>query len=146
MRFTNETQNKVLYKVHLEVTFQYDFEKGFQCINAEKPALTYLPNPRIPKVKLKNHHVRRLVFSEEVPTAKKLPENVILGAADIQRIKSPEPGRNPDTGPGAEFAMLGWVTPGRSISPNAEAEKGFYLDFGRRICANVFLGNTRISG
>ena len=67
--------------------------------------------PENSKGKLKNHHIKRLVFREEAPTAEKLPENVIhLGAADIQRIKSTEPGSNPDTDPGAEFTMLGCVT------------------------------------
>ena len=71
--------------------------------------------PENSKGKLKNHHIRRLVFREEAPTAEKLPENLIhLGAADIQRIKSTEPGSNPDTDPGAKFTMLGCVTAERS--------------------------------
>ena len=73
-----------------------------QCINAEKPVLTYLPNPRIPELKMKKSCIRRLVFSDEAATAENLPVNVILGAADIQRIKSTEPavlGSNPDTDP-----------------------------------------------
>ena len=37
--------------------------------------------------------------------------HIILGAADIQRIKSTEAavlGLNPDSEPRAEFTMLGW--------------------------------------
>ena len=120
-----------IYKVLLKSGAIDDFEMELQCINAEKRVLTYLPNPRIPELKLKNSRIRRLVFSEEAATAEKLPVHVILGAADIQRIKSTEPavlGSNPDTDPGAEFTMLGWVIAGRSILPNTGEEKGFFLN------------------
>lgn len=92
-------------------------------------------------MKLKNHHIRRLVFSQEAPTAEKLPENVIqLGAADIH---STEPGSNPDTDPGTEFTMLGCVTAERSILANTEAEKGFFLNLVKelvQICSQEVLG------
>lgn len=120
-----------IYKVHLKSDAIDDFEMELQCINAEKLVLTYLPNPRIPELKLKNCRIRRLVFSKEAATAEKLPVNVILGAADIQRIKSTEPavlGSNPHTDPGAEFTMLGWVIAGKSILPITEEEKGFFLN------------------
>ena len=69
----------------------------YQCREAH---FDYLPNPRIPGLKMKYSCIRRVVFSDEAATAEKLPENVILGAADIQRIKSTEPavlGSNPNT-------------------------------------------------
>ena len=102
-----------------------------QCINVEKPVFTYLPNPRIPVLKLKNSCIRRLVFSDEEATAEKLPVSVILGAADIQRIKSTEPavlGSNPGTDPGSEFSTLGWLIAGRSIFANAGEEEGFFFN------------------
>ena len=123
-----------IYNVHLKSDAIDDFEMELQCINAEKPVLTNLPNPRIPELRLKNSRIRRLVFSEEAATAEKLPVHEILGAADIQRIKSTEPavlGSNPDTDPGAEFTMLGWVIAGRSILPNTGEEKGFFLNSGQ---------------
>ena len=109
--------------------------------------MTNLPNPRIPELKLKNSRIRRLVFSEEAATAEKLPVHVILGAPDIQRIKSTEPavlGSNPDTDPGAEFTMLGWVIAGRSILPNTGEEKGFFLNSGQdefvQMCSQEVFG------
>lgn len=92
-------------------------------------------------MKLKNHHIRRLVFSQEAPTAEKLPENVIqLGAADIHAT---EPRSNPDTDPGTEFTMLGCVTAGRSILANTEAEKGYFLNLVKELvqmCSQEVLG------
>ena len=136
-----------IYNVHLKSDAIDDFEMELQCINTEKPVLTNLPNPRIPELKLKNSRIRRLVFSEEAATAEKLPVHVILGAADIQRIKSTEPavlGSNPDTDPGAEFTMLGWVIAGRSILPNTGEEKGFFLNSGQdefvQMCSQEVFG------
>ena len=81
-------------------------------INAEKPVLTHLPNPQIADQKSKKPRIKRLAFSEETATQDRLPVHIIFGAADVQRIKTTEPavlGPNPDTDPGAEFTMLGWV-------------------------------------
>ena len=91
-----------IYKVRIESNVVDDF--GIE------PIFTYLPNPRISELKQKNHRIRQLVFSEETVTAEKLPVHIILGAADIQRIKSTEPavlGSNPDSDPGTEFTMMG---------------------------------------
>ena len=55
----------------------------YQCVNADKPVLTYLPNPKICELKKQNHRIRRPVFSEEQVTGEKLPVQIILGAADI---------------------------------------------------------------
>ena len=55
--------------------------------------------------------------------------HIIFGATDVQRIKTREPlvfGPNPDTDPGAEFTMLGWVLAGRTPLANKEAEKGSF--------------------
>ncbi|KAK2557898.1 hypothetical protein P5673_019881 [Acropora cervicornis] len=67
-----------IYKVPLKSDAIDDFEMELQCINTEKPVLTYLPNPRIPELKLKNSRIRRLVFSDEAATAEKLPIHGIL--------------------------------------------------------------------
>lgn len=56
--------------------------------------------------------------------------HVILGAADIQRIKTTEPavlGTNRDTDPGAEFTMLGWIITGKSMLSSTKTEKDFFL-------------------
>jgi len=100
------------------------------CINAEKPVLTPLPNPRIPELNNANHQISRLNFSEEAATEDNLPVLVILGAADIQRIKTTEPavlGSNRDTDPGAECTMLGWIITGKSMLSGTGTEKGFFL-------------------
>ena len=60
-----------------------------------------------------------------------LPIHVILGAADIQRIKTTEQavlGVDPDIYPGAEYTMLGWVITGKLTPLSAETEKGFFLN------------------
>ena len=115
-----------IYKFRVESNVVEDFVMELECINAEKPVLTYLPNLKIPDLKQRNHRIRRLEFIEETATADKLAVHIILGAADIQRIKSTEPailGPNPDTDPGAEFAMLGWVIAGKAILSSAPVEK-----------------------
>ena len=130
-----------IFKVRIESNVVDDFGIELHCINAEKPVLTYLPNLRISELKQKNNRLRRLVFSEETVTAEKLPVYIILGAADIQRIKSNEPAvleSNPDSDPGAEFTMLGYT----------EAEKGFFLksshDEFTQICSQEVLGLTDV--
>ena len=117
-----------LYKVILESNTVNTFNMELQVINAEKPVLTNLPNPRIADQKNKHNHIKRLVVSEETANQDKLPVHIILGAADVQRIKSTEPpvlGPNPDTDPGAKFTMLGWVLAGKAISPTTESENKY---------------------
>ena len=82
-------------------------------------------------------------------TEPNLPVHVILGAADIQRIKTTEPavlGKNPDTDPGAEFTMLGWTITGKSMVSGTETEKGFFLksshDEFKQMCSQEVLGLT----
>ena len=70
-----------IYKVHVESNVVDSFGIELQCVSAEKPVLTYLPNPKISELKEQNHRIRRLVFSKEQATAEKLPVHVILGAA-----------------------------------------------------------------
>ena len=55
-----------------------------------------------------------------------LPVHVILGAADVQRIKTTEPvvlGVDPDIDPGAEYTMLGWVITGKLTPLSTETER-----------------------
>ena len=60
-----------IYKVCIESNVFDDFGIELHRINAEKPVLTYLPNPRISELKQKNHRLRQLVFSEETVNAEK---------------------------------------------------------------------------
>ena len=118
-----------IYKATVESNVVEDFGFELECINAEKPVLTYLPNPRISELKKANHRIRRLNFSEEAVTEDNLPVHVILGAADIQRIKTTEPavlGKNPDTDPGAEFTKLGWTITGKSMLSGTETERASF--------------------
>ena len=138
-----------IYKVNVESNVIEGFEIELHCINAEKPVLTHLPNPRIAELKKANHRIKRLNFSEEAMTDPNLPVYVILGAADIQRIKTTEPdilGKNPNTDPGAEFTMLGWTITGKSMLSGTETEKGFFLKSGqdefKQMCSQEVLGLT----
>ena len=51
-----------IYKVNVESNEGFGIE--LHCINAEKPVLTHLPNPRIAELKKANHQIKRLNFSE----------------------------------------------------------------------------------
>ena len=136
-----------IYKVHVESNVIDSFGIELQCVSAEKLVLTYLPNSKISELKEENDRIRRLVFSEEQATAKKLQVHIILGAADIQRIKSTEPpvlGLTRDTDPRAEFTMLGWVIAGKSTPLSAEAEKIFFMNSSQnefaQMCSQKVLG------
>ena len=72
-----------MYKVRVESNVIEGFGMELECINAEKPVLTYLPNPKILDLKQRNHRKRRLEFSEETATADKLPVHIILQAAGV---------------------------------------------------------------
>ena len=78
-----------------------------------------------------------------------MPVHVILGAADIQRIKTTEPGVlgvDPDIDPGAEYTMLGWVITGKLTLLGTETKKGFFLNSSqgkfRQMCSQEVLGLT----
>ena len=145
--FITVNRDVEIYKVNVDVIEGFGIE--LHCINAEKPVRTYLPNPRIAELKKANHRIKRLNFSEEVVTEPNLPVHVILGAADIQRIKTTKPavlGKNRDTDPGAEFTMLGWTITGKSMLSGTETEKGFFLkssqDEFKQMCSQEVLGLT----
>ena len=78
-----------------------------------------------------------------------LPVHVILGAADIQRIKTTEPAVlrvDPDIYPGAEYTMLGWVITGKLTPLSTETEKDFFLASSQgefeQMCSQEVLGLT----
>ena len=136
-----------IYNVHVESHVIDSFGIELQRVNAEKPILTYLPIPKISELKQQNHHIGRMVFSEEQPTSEKLQVHIILRAADIRQIKSTEPpvlGLNPHTDPGAEFTMLGWVIAGKSTPLSAEAEKMFFMNASQnefaQMCSQEVIG------
>ena len=142
-------KNVELYQVKIKSDAVDEFEIDVQVINAEKPVFTHLPNPQIADQKSKNSRIRRLAFSEEITTQDRLPVHVILGAADVQRIKTTEPavlGPNPDTDPGAEFTMLGWVLAGKTLLHNLETKKEFFACSSRdefnQMCSQEVLGLT----
>ena len=98
-------------------------------------------------MKKANHRIKRLNFSEEAVTEPNLPVHVILGAVDVQRIKTTKPavlGKNPDTDPGAVLTMLGWTVRGKLSG--TETEKGFFLkssqDKFKQMCSQEVLGLT----
>ena len=114
--------------------------------------LTHLPNPRIPELKTKYPRLKRLAFSDETASQGKLPVHSILGAADLQRIKTTEPavlGPNPDTEPGAEFTMLGWIIAGKAMSSSTETEKSFFLYTNQeefeQMCSQEVLGLSDVA-
>ena len=136
-----------IYKVNVESNAIESFGIELHCINAEKPILTYLPNPRIAELKKANQRIKRLNFSEEAVTEPNLLVHVILGGADIQQIKTTEPAilvKNQDTDPGAEFTMLGWTVTGKSTLSGTE--KGFFLkssqDEFKQMCSQEVVGLT----
>ena len=79
--------------VEVNVTVESTIENGFkidlECINAEKPILTKLPNPNVEEVKKQQPRLRRLKISEA--------------------IAPPLLGNKPKKDPGEEFTMLGWT-------------------------------------
>lgn len=96
--------------------------------------LTYLPNPNVTALKNQYGQLRRLNFSEEGTRDESMPVQIILGAADYQRIRTTEPlisGANPDKDPVAEFTMLGWTIYGRQLMTKSGAEKQFFLKSGQ---------------
>ena len=74
---------------------------------------------------------------------------MILGAADVQCIKTTEPavlGVDPDIDSGAEYTMLGWVITGKLTPLSTETEKGFFLTSSlgefEQMCSQEVLGLT----
>ena len=120
-----------VHKVCVESNAVENFKLDLECINAEKPVLTCLPNPHIGQLKDANQRLRRLNFCDEEATEESLPVHIIMGAADFQRIKTTEPpilGPNPDSDPGAEFTELGWIVSGKgTLSTNQQPERTFLL-------------------
>ena len=80
-----------IYKVRVESNVIDVFGIELQFINADKLVLTHLPNPRIPELKTKYPRLKRQAFSDETASQGKLPVHIILGAVDLQRIKTTEP-------------------------------------------------------
>ena len=136
-----------IYSLTIESVVVDGFNFVVDCINAEKDVLTSLPNPRIKDLKRKYPRLHKLQLSDEDEMADQLPVHIIVGAADYQRIRSTEPpilGNNPDTDPGAEFTMLGWILYGRLISEGDGVEKEFLLNSSQsefeRLCSMDVLG------
>lgn len=135
-----------IYKVRVESNAIKGFELELCCINAEKPVLTHLPNPRISELKKANYCIKRLHFSEEMVMEDNLPVHVILGAADIKTTEPAVLGVDPDIDPGAEHTMLGWVIMGKLTSLSTETEKDFFLNSSQhefeQMCSQEVLGPT----
>ena len=137
-----------VYNVTVISTIGNEFKVDLECINAEKPILTHLPNPNVEQVKRKQPRLRRLNISEEKSTGDTLPVHIMLGVADFQCIKSSEPpilGNQPEKDPGAEFTMLGWTLYG-GVRTSDQSDKQFLLNTGQeefeRLCSGNVLGVT----
>ena len=143
------TKRVEIYRINVTSNAVEGFSLDVDCINAEKPVLTHLPNPKITELKRKFQRLKRIQFSDEDSSDQQLPVHIIFGAAEYQRIRSTEQpivGVNPDTDPGAEFTMLGWMLFGRQILESSTAEKGFFVkssqkDF-EQLCNVDVLGLT----
>ena len=138
-----------IYNVKIESKAVEGFSLNVKCINAEKDVLTYLPNPKVGKLKQGFARLRRLPFSEEETKGEMMPANIILGAADYQRIRTTGPpvlGNNPDKDPEAEFTKLGWTMYGQHAGSECQVEKQFFLqsttDEFTKLCILDILGVT----
>ena len=124
-----------IYQIKIESTVTNGFSLNIRCINGERDVLTYLPNPQFQKLKRKYKRLERMRFCDEDNSEDQLPIHIMLGAADYQRIRSAEPpvlGENPDTDPGAEYTMFGWILYGKSISTEEDIDRGFQQNLDKR--------------
>ena len=121
-----------IYQVRVSSEVVDDFKLALSCISGEKEVLTLLPNSRIKALKKKYGRFRCLNFSDENVKEDKLPNHIILGESDFQRIRTTEPlvlGPNPNSDPGAEFTMLGWTLTGKEW---CRSRKGAFSEFHQR--------------
>ena len=98
----------------------------------KKGILTPLPNPNVNTLKRNLGQLRRLPLRNEENFSKELSVHMILGAADYQRIRSPEKPilcANSDQDPGVGYKMLGWVLCGQTQSDVKPRDKEFFLSF-----------------
>jgi len=111
------TVNKLVEIYDLKITSKINGTSfQIQCINAERPLITHLPNPQIKKIKEKQPRMQQLVFTEEESTGDYLPVHILLGVNDFKRIRlqeAPVIGRQPHD-PLAEMTKLGWIMYGGS--------------------------------
>ena len=143
------TKKVEIFSITVASTAVEGFSFEVLCINAEKPILTYLPNPRIEQLKQRYPRLRRLQISDDGSSERQLPVHITIGAGDYQRIRSAEQPiarKNADIDPGAEFIMLEWMILGRQILESSNVEKGFVArssksDF-EKLCSLEVLGLT----
>ena len=147
--FGTVTKHVEIYRVSIFSNAVEGFSFDVDCINAEKPKLMYLPNPRNEQLKQRYPQLRRLQFSDKGASESQLPVHIILGAGDYQRIHSseqPTVGQDPVTDPGAEFTMLGWMMFGRQALKSSEVKKGFFVRSSQsefeKLCSLEVLGPT----
>ena len=82
--------------------------------NSGKDILTYLPNYNISQLKKNYHKIRHIKFSDEEDpgSQEKLPVHIILGARDINKVKTLEPAIICKNDIVVEMTKLGWIISG----------------------------------
>ena len=81
------TVNKLVEIYDLTITSKINGTSlQIECINAERPLITQLPNPHIKRIKEKQPRMQQLVFTEEESTDEYLPVHILLGVNDFKRI------------------------------------------------------------
>ena len=82
------TKRVEIYRINVTSNAVEGFSLDVDCVNAEKPVRTHLPNPKITELKRKFQRLKRIQFSDEDSSDQQLPVHIIFGAAEYQRIRS----------------------------------------------------------
>ena len=141
------TRKVEIYTITLFSKEDSDFSMTIECVNAEKDVLTYLPNPKIKKLKKRYPHLQGLHFADEKDTRDQLPIHILLGTKEYPRIRtttSPIIGPDQENDPGAEFTVFGWVLYGKTVVDTTFVDRNFMLNSAEQefelLCSTDILG------